>query len=64
MRNSCASTQVPVRSFEKKIVRFAEEKLVEEWWGDWLVTRALRNHNVWLTLMYVGLILLMARVYA
>jgi hypothetical protein len=35
-----------------------------EWWGDRFVTRALRNHNVWLTLTYLGLILLMARVYA
>lgn len=29
-----------------------------------LVARALRNHNVWLVLGYVLLILLMARVYA
>jgi len=29
-----------------------------------LVARALRNHNVWLVVMYVGLILLMARAYA
>jgi hypothetical protein len=29
-----------------------------------LVARALRNHNVWLVLTYVGLILLMARAYA
>jgi len=28
------------------------------------VERTLRNHNVWLTLTYVGLILLMARAYA
>jgi hypothetical protein len=28
-----------------------------------LVARALRNHNVWLVLGYVGLILLMARAY-
>lgn len=34
------------------------------WQGGWLVARALRNHNVWLTLTYVGLILLMARTYA
>jgi hypothetical protein len=32
--------------------------------GDVLVARALRNQNVWLTLTYLGLILLMARVYA
>lgn len=32
--------------------------------GGMLVTRALRNHNVWLTLTYVGLILLMARAYS
>jgi len=31
--------------------------------GDFLA-RALRNHNVWLALTYVGLILLMARTYA
>ena len=29
-----------------------------------LVARALRNHNIWLVLGYVGLILLMARAYA
>jgi len=28
------------------------------------LARALRNHNVWLALTYVGLILLMARTYA
>jgi hypothetical protein len=28
------------------------------------LARALRNHNVWLVLTYVGLILLMARTYA
>jgi len=32
--------------------------------GGWILARALRNHNVWLTLAYVGLILLMARTYA
>jgi hypothetical protein len=36
----------------------------EEGGGNLSVTRALRNHNVWLTLTYLGLILLMARVYA
>jgi hypothetical protein len=29
-----------------------------------LVARALRNHNVWLVLGYVGLMLLMVRAYA
>jgi len=28
------------------------------------MTRALRNHNLWLGLTYVGLILLIARTYA
>jgi len=32
--------------------------------GEPRVARTLRNHNVWLTLAYVGLILLMARAYA
>ena len=32
--------------------------------GGTVVARALRNHNVWLALAYVGLILLMARTYA
>jgi hypothetical protein len=41
-----------------------EERTFDERWGDLSVTRALRNHNVWLTLTYLGLILLMARVYA
>lgn len=37
---------------------------VREVQGGFLVARALRNHNVWLALTYVGLILLMARTYA
>lgn len=28
------------------------------------VSRALKSHNLWLTVTYVGLILLMARAYA
>jgi hypothetical protein len=32
--------------------------------GDGFVSRALRNQSLWLTLTYVGLILLMARAYA
>jgi hypothetical protein len=32
--------------------------------GIGLVSRALRNQGLWLTLTYVGLILLMARAYA
>lgn len=32
--------------------------------GGELVSRALRNHNLWLTIAYVGIILLMARTYA
>jgi len=32
--------------------------------GSRNVERALRNHNVWLVLTYLGLILLMARTYA
>jgi hypothetical protein len=32
--------------------------------GGSLVARALKNHNVWLTLGYVGIILLMARAYS
>jgi len=32
--------------------------------GGSLVARALMNHNVWLTLGYVGIILLMARAYS
>jgi hypothetical protein len=53
-----------VGSFEKNS---AEKHCAEHpcrRWGDLFVTRALRNHNVWLTLTYLGLILLMARVYA
>jgi len=37
---------------------------VREVQGGFLVARAIRNHNVWLALTYVGLILLMARTYA
>jgi hypothetical protein len=29
-----------------------------------LMTRALHNHNLWLAVAYVGLLLLMARPYA
>jgi hypothetical protein len=32
--------------------------------GIGFVSRALRNQSLWLTLTYVGLILLMARAYA
>ena len=32
--------------------------------GDGFVSRALRDQRLWLTLTYVGLILLMARAYA
>ena len=32
--------------------------------GGFELARAFRNHNVWLALTYVGLILLMARTYA
>jgi hypothetical protein len=32
--------------------------------GRDLVSRAIRSHNFWLVLTYVGLILLMARAYA
>jgi hypothetical protein len=32
--------------------------------GGELVSRALRSHNLWLTVAYVGIILLMARTYA
>jgi hypothetical protein len=31
--------------------------------GD-LVSRALRSHNLWLTVTYIGLLVLMARAYA
>jgi hypothetical protein len=33
-------------------------------WGDDLVSRALKSQKLWLSLTYVGLILLMARVYS
>ncbi len=32
--------------------------------GTYLVSRALKHQGFWLTLTYVGLILLMARAYA
>ena len=32
--------------------------------GASLVARALMNHNVWLTVGYVGIIFLMARAYS
>jgi hypothetical protein len=32
--------------------------------GNDFVSRAIRSHNFWLALTYVGLILLMARAYA
>ena len=32
--------------------------------GGILVSRAIRNHNLWLAVGYVGLIFLMARAYA
>jgi len=32
--------------------------------GDYLVSRAFKSRSLWLTLTYVGVILLMARAYA
>jgi len=32
--------------------------------GGGIVTRALRSHGLWLTVTYVGILLLMARAYA
>jgi len=48
--------QAARRSFETICIGVRDEELVVE--------RAVRNHNVWLTLIYLGLILLMARAYA
>lgn len=44
--------------------RSSKELLTGRWDGGFLVARALRNHNVWLVLTWLGLILLMARTYA
>jgi len=48
-------------SFEESGASFAPPKDKR---GDGFVSRALRNQGFWLTLTYVGLILLMARAYA
>ena len=34
------------------------------WTGDDSLTRALRSHQLWLSLTYLGLLVLMARAYA
>ncbi len=37
---------------------------IEEEPGRVLVSRAIKNHNLWLSLGYLGLLLLIARAYA
>jgi len=44
--------------------RRLEQRSVNEGLGGILVSRAIRNHNLWLAVGYVSLILLMARAYA
>jgi hypothetical protein len=41
-----------------------EEREQQETRGIVQVARAFRNHNVWLVLTWMGLILLMARAYS
>ena len=59
--SKCANTQVLGGSFEESGTSFAPPEVTG---GIGLVSRALRNQGLWLTLTYVGLILLMARAYA
>ncbi len=66
----------PVENSKEQMVRFEVGRkllllrrscrsVVSIWGkGGSLVARALLNHNVWLTLGYVGIILLMARAYS
>ena len=60
-RATCANTQVLGESFEESGTSFASP---EDTGGIGFVSRALRHQGLWLTLTYVGLILLMARAYA
>ena len=39
-------------------------RMIEKWMGGESMPRALRNHNVWLVVTYLGLIFLMARAYS
>jgi hypothetical protein len=60
-RELCRGTQVLPRIHET--IR-SNDSFSEVLGVGVLVSRALRNHNVWLVLGYVGLMLLMARAYA
>lgn len=56
----CANAQVSPVLFER-----IDDNRDETGGGEkYLVSRAIRSHNFWLVLTYVGLILLMARAYA
>ena len=56
----CANAQVSAVLFER-----IDDNRDETGWGEkYFVSRAIRSHNLWLVLTYVGLILLMARAYA
>ncbi len=58
MQDCVLIPQVFQNLFEKEHMERHEER------GDDLVSRALKSRNLWLTLTYVGVILLMARAYA
>jgi hypothetical protein len=58
--SACANAQVSPILFER-----IDDNCDETGRGEnYFVSRAIRSHNFWLVLTYVGLILLMARAYA
>jgi hypothetical protein len=59
-----ASRAIGVLSLKCCVEFSKEEREQQETRGIVQVARAFRNHNVWLVLTWMGLILLMARAYS
>lgn len=66
MRLRLAGSQVPRMDFDRKRRRPLRFRTGNErtFWKDTPVTRALRSQELWLTLAYLGLLLLMAKGFA
>ena len=56
--------QVPRKKFDRKHRRRRLVRLGRLFGKEILVTRALRSQELWLTLTYLGLLLLMAKGFA
>ena len=56
--------QESTAALQRVRTRVDQHELTGKGWGNDLVSRALKSQNLWLSLTYLGLILLMARTYA